>query len=168
MLVRGKNNQNDEKDLLAIGQEEYREKNPFGYKDYKEKTDGWWKTVEYTDENGEKVVKDINPFGQVIIHKEVIIRENGSENLDDSSQKSKKEIKLDDGLFDDWDFDDDQKEQVYDWNDTPEPEPDENNLSENDFYRMDWKKAQYQIYRLLVNISSALSNIQEVPKENEK
>ena len=165
MLVRSNNNSVEEKDLLAIGQREYAETNPFGYKDYKEKYDNtrWWKIIEYTDENGEKVEKEVNVFGQTLIKKPFPVRENKEE---------KKEIELDESLFDDWDFDDDwketKKEQRYNWDDTPEPAPDENNLSENDFYKMDWKKAQYQIYRLLVNISSSLSDVKEVPKENEK
>lgn len=181
MLVRSKNNSNDEIDYLAIGQKEYRETNPFGYNDYKEKSDGWWKTVEYTNENGEKVVKDINPLGQVLIHRNMTIRENTNKkeklNLDDALSNDQKKnppekLNLDDALLDDWDFDNNQQEiknkQCYNWDDTPEPEPDEINLSENDFYKMDWKKAQYQIYRLLVNISSSLSNIQEVAKQNDK
>ena len=48
---------------------------------------------------------------------------------------------------------------IFNWHDTPEPEPEENNLSENDFYKMDWENYQCQIYRLFVNISSYLSNI---------
>jgi len=56
MLVRS-NNQNGEKDWLAIGRRLFSETNPFGYKDYKENFDntGWWKIIEYTDENGKKV-----------------------------------------------------------------------------------------------------------------
>lgn len=161
--MRSNNNSKDDKDWLAIGQKEYRETNPFGYKDYKETFDNghWWKTVEYTDEKGEKVVKEINPLGQAMIHKNVIIKEN---------RKEKEKIQLDEDILNDWCFDDNQQKdnQRYDWDYTPEPEPDENNLSENDFYKMDWKKSQYQIYRLLVNISSSLSNIQEVAKQNDK
>lgn len=183
MLMRSNNTPKDDKDWLAIGQMEYKETNPFGYKDYKETFDNihWWKTVEYTDEKGEKVVKEINPLGQIMIHQFVNIRENTGKKketnldealLDENKTKPKKEINLDDALLEGWDFDVDQKEnkkkQRYDWEDTPEPEPDENNLSENDFYRMDWKKAQYQIYRLLLNISSSLSDIQEVAKQNDK
>jgi len=65
MLMRSNNNQNEEKDWLAIGRKLFSETNPFGYKDYKETFDNihWWKTVEYTDEKGEKVVKEINPLG---------------------------------------------------------------------------------------------------------
>lgn len=164
MLVRS-NNTNEKEDLLAIGQREYNETNPFGYKDYKETYDNlhWWKTVEYIDKNGERVEKDINPFGQTLIKRNITIREN---------KKEKNETELDETLLEGWDFDDNQqktkKEQRYNWDYTPEPAPDENNLSENDFYKMDWKKAQYQIYRLLVNISSSLSDVKEVPKENEK
>ena len=163
MLVRSKNN-SDEKDYLAIGQKEYSEINPFGYKDYKESydKDGWWKTVEYTDENGEKVEKSINPLGQVIIKKYITFRENVNE---------KQEISLDESLLEDFDDDNQLKtktEQHYDCEDTPEPESDEKILSEIDFYRMDWKETQYTIYRLLVNIASSLSYVKDVPKENGK
>ncbi len=96
MLVKS-NNTNKEKDYLAIGQEEYKETNPFGYKDYKETFDSlhWWKTVEYTDENGEKVEKEINPFGQVLIHRNIVIKKN---------DKEKKKMDLDGTLLEDLDF----------------------------------------------------------------
>lgn len=54
------------------------------------------------------------------------------------------------------------------WENTPETEPDENNFSEKDFYKLDWRQTQYQIYRLLLNISSSLSDKQEVAKQNDK
>ena len=170
MLMRSNNTPKDDKDWLAIGQKEYRETNPFGYKDYKEHFDntGWWKVIEYTDENGKKVNQEINALGQICNIVSVQIKENTGEkeksNLDEALPE---EIEL----LEEWDFDDKKetkKEQRFDWDDTPAKEPDENNLSENDFYKMDWKKSQYQIYRLLVNISSSLSNIQEVAKQNDK
>lgn len=179
--MRSNNTPKDDKDWLAIGQKEYRETNPFGYKDYKETFDNihWWKTVEYTDEKGEKVVKEINPLGQVMIHQFVNIRENTGEKkeikldealYDDQKAKPKKEINLDDALLEDLDFDDNQRKekQRFDWDDTPAKETDPNNLTRNDFFRMEWKETQYQLYRLLLNISSSLSNIQEVAKQNDK
>lgn len=131
--MRSNNNSIDEKDYLAICQKEYKETNPFGYKDYKETFDNihWWKTVEYTDENGEKVVKDINPFGQVMIHQFINIKENTGK---------KEEKNLDNDSLDDWDFDD----SYYNMDYTPDTEPDEKNLSEKDFFKMDWKETQYQ------------------------
>ena len=42
---------------------------------------------------------------------------------------------------------------------TPDFTDDNNILSQNDFFRMEWKETQYQLYRLLLNISSSLSNI---------
>lgn len=182
MLVRS-NNQNEEKDWLAIGRRLFSETNPFGYKDYKENFDntGWWKIIEYTDENGNKVNQEINALGQICNIVSVQIKENTSEKkeikldealYDGQKSKSKKEINLDDALLDDWDFDDDQKEtkkeQRYDWQDTPAKGIDANNLTQNDFFRMDWKETQYQLYRLLLDISSSLSNIQEVAKQNDK
>ena len=113
-----------------------------------------------------------------MIHQFVNIRENTGEKkeikldealYDDQKAKPKKEINLDDALLDDWDFDDDQKEtkkeQRYDWQDTPAKETDPNNLTRNDFFKMDWKETQYQLYRLLVNISSSLSNTGSSEKE---
>lgn len=170
MLVRSNSNPKEDKDWLEIGQKEYRETNPFGYKDYKETFDNghWWKTVEYTDEKGEKVVKEINPLGQVIIHQFVNIRENTGE-----KEKSNRDEALSEELelLEEWAFDDEnetKKEQRFDWEDMPAKETDPNNLSRNDFFRMDWKETQYQLYRLLVNISSSLSDIQEVAKQNDK
>ena len=176
MLVRS-NNQNGEKDWLAIGRRLFSETNPFGYKDYKENFDntGWWKIIEYTDENGKKVNQEINALGQICNIVYVQINENTGEkkeiNLDDAlKSKPKKEINLDDALLEDWDFDDNQqkKEQRFDWEDTPAKGIDANNLSEKDFFKMDWKETQYQLYRLLLNISSSLSDIQEVAKQNDK
>lgn len=56
----------------------------------------------------------------------------------------------------------------YDWEDTPPVEVDENNLKKDDFYRMEWKETQYHIYRLLLDISSSLSDIKEVLKNEVK
>ena len=171
MLVKSNNNSNKEIDYLAIGQREYNETNPFGYKDYKETSDGWFKKVEYTDENGKKVVKEINPLGQVFIHHFVAIKEDEKKNIK-HKYTTKPTDELDALLLDDWNFDDNQQEtkqkKNYDWDDTPDSEQDEKNISENDFYKMNWRKSLYLIYKLLVNISSSLSNIQEVGKENNK
>ena len=152
--MRSNNNSTDEKDYLAIGQKEYKETNPFGYKDYKETFDNthWWKKVEYTDEKGEKVVKEINPLGQVMIHQFIKIKENTGK---------KEEKNFDNASLDDWDFDD----SYYNMDDTPDPEPDAKNLSEKDFFKMDWKETQYQLYKLLLDISSSLSNMGSSKKE---
>ena len=167
MLVNMNNNKpNEEKDWLAIGQKEYKETNPFGYKDYKETYDNihWFKTVEYTDENGKKVVKEINPFGQVFIHQFVKINEGKTK----IAEKQKLEKQEQD------DFEKELKESKegfpdeyynYDWDDTPEQKQDEKSLSENDFFKMDLKEIQYQLYRLLLNISSSLSNTGSSEKE---
>lgn len=173
--MRSNNNQKEEKDWLAIGRKLFSETNPFGYKDYKEHFDntGWWKVIEYTDENGKKVNQEINALGQICNIISVQIKENTGEkkeiNLDDAlKSKPKKEINLDDALSDDWDFDDNQQNTNFDWKDTPAKETDANNLTRNDFFKMEWKETQYQLYRLLLNISSSLSNIQEVAKQNDK
>lgn len=175
MLKRSNNNSNDEKDWLEIGRKMFNETNPFGYKDYKEHFDntGWWKIIEYTDENGKKVNQEINALGQICNIVSVQIKENTGEkkeiNLDDAlKSKPKKEINLDDALSDDWDFDDSQQNTNFNWNDTPAKETDANNLTQNDFFRMEWKETQYQLYRLLLDISSSLSNIKEVAKLNDK
>lgn len=165
--MRSNNNSTDEKDYLAIGQKEYKETNPFGYKEYKETFDSihWWKTVEYTDEKGEKIVKEINPLGQVMIHQFVNIRENTDEKKENNLDESLLE---DLALLEDLDFDDQKeakKEQRFDWNDTPAKETDPNNLTRNDFFKMDWKETQYQLYKLLLNISSSLSNTGSSEKE---
>ena len=165
--MRSNNNSTDEKDYLAIGQKEYKETNPFGYKEYKETFDSihWWKTVEYTDEKGEKIVKEINPLGQVMIHQFVNIRENTDEKKENNLDESLSE---DLALLEDLDFDDQKeakKEQRFDWNDTPAKETDQNNLTRNDFFKMDWKETQYQLYKLLLNISSSLSNTGSSEKE---
>lgn len=176
MLVRSNNSPKEEKtDWLEIGRKLFSETNPYNYKDYKETFDntGWWKSIEYTDENGKKVKQEINALGQICNVVDVVINENRTEkqerNLDNAlfdrkKSKPKKEINLDDALLEDWDFDDNWKETDFDWKDTPAKETDPNNLSRNDFFRMDWKETQYQLYRLLVNISSSLSDIQEVAK----
>lgn len=181
MLVRGKNNSNDEKDILAIGRKMFSETNPFGYKDYKETIDrtGWIKEIEYTDENGKKVNQEINALGQIFNIVSVQVKENtgGKKEiklddalLDSRKSKSKKEINLDDALLEDWDFDDNQqkKEHRYSQEDTPAKGIDANNLSENDFFKSDWRGSQYQLYKLLLNISSSLSDIKEVLKDETK
>ena len=157
--------------------------NPKGYKDYKETYDdtGQWKKVEYTDENGNKVKKEVNVLGQEVVYYNVPIKENISKKkeikldealLDDWKTKPKKNIDLDEALLDDWSFDDNQqetkKEQRYDWESTPENEIDIYHLTENDFFKMDWRRKLFVLYRLLLNISSFLSDIKEVSKENEK
>lgn len=178
MLKRSNNNPDEEKDWLAIGRKLFRETNPFGYKDYKETFDntGWWKIIEYTDENGKKVNQEINAIGQICNIVSVQIKENTGKKkeikLDNAlKSKPKKEICLDDALLEDWDFEDDASKKENEKNHmmhTPDFTDDNNILSQNDFFRMEWKETQYQLYRLLLNISSSLSNIQEVAKQNDK
>ena len=170
MLMRSNNNQKEEKDWLAIGRKLFSETNPFGYKDYKEHFDntGWWKVIEYTDENGKKVNQEINALGQICNIVSVQIKENTGE-----KEKSNRDEALPEELelLEEWAFDDQKetkKEQRFNWEDTPAKETDANNLTRNDFFKMEWKETQYQLYRLLLNISSSLSNIQEVAKQNDK
>ena len=92
-------------------------------------------------------------------------------NVKENTHSNKTATNLDDCLFDGWDFEDDAPENENDKNDvmhTPENVEDDKTLTRNDFFRMDWKETQYQLYRLLVNISSSLSNNQEVAKQNDK
>ena len=88
-------------------------------------------------------------------------------NINENNHSNKTATNLDDCLFDDWEFEDNStiNKEV---ESTPDYMNDNKILTRNDFYRMEWKETQYQIYRLLVNISSSLSDIKEVPKENEK
>ena len=165
--MRSNNNQNEEKDWLAIGRKLFSETNPFGYKDYKEHFDntGWWKVIEYTDENGKKVNQEINALGQICNIVSVQIKENTGEKKENNLDASLSE---DLALLEDWNFDDQKeakKEQRFDWNDTPAKETDPNNLTRNDFFKMDWKETQYQLYKLLLNISSSLSNTGSSEKE---
>ena len=56
----------------------------------------------------------------------------------------------------------------YDQDDTPSDKIDENNLTKMNFKEMEWKETQYHIYRLLLEISSSLSDIKEVLKDEIK
>ena len=92
-------------------------------------------------------------------------------NVKENTHSNKTATNLDDCIFDGWDFEDDAPENENDKNDvmhTPEIVEDDKILTRNDIFRMDWKETQYQLYRLLVNISSSLSDIQEVAKQNDK
>lgn len=91
-------------------------------------------------------------------------------NIKENTHSKKDELNYDDFVFDDLDYD-------WDFDDTtvnneverkPDYIDDDRILTRNDFFRMEWKETQYQIYRLLVNISSSLSNVQEVAKQNNK
>lgn len=92
-------------------------------------------------------------------------------NVKENTHSNKTATNLDDCLFDGWDFEDDAPENENDKNDvmhTPEIIEDDKTLTRNDFFKMEWKEAQYQLYRLLVNISSSLSDIKEVAKDGNK
>lgn len=92
-------------------------------------------------------------------------------NVKENTHSNKTATNLDDYLPDCWDFEDEASENEIEKNDlihTPEITDDEKILTRNDFFRMDWKEAQYQIYRLLVNISSSLSDMKEVAKDGNK
>ena len=79
--------------------------------------------------------------------------------VDIKENKTKKtEINLDDALLDSSDFSD----EYYDCQWREEPPKNENDLNQNDFYRMEYKEIQYHIYRQLKNLSSLLSDIKEV------
>ena len=172
MLVKSNNKQKEEIDWLAIGQKQFRETNPFGYKDYKEEMDktGWWKTIEYTDENGKKAKREINALGQILNYvfpdetKVSELKEPEKKKLSKREEELKKIeqdwLELEKELDEKYKKKEDFPEEYYNfnWNDTPEPEPDENNLSKKDFYNMDWRETQYQLYKLLLNISSFLYN----------
>ena len=88
-------------------------------------------------------------------------------NVKENVKSNRVVINLDDGLFDDWEFEDDtiKNNEVQR---TPDYTDDNKILTRNDFFRMEWKETQYQIYRLLVNISSSLSDIQDVANKKEK
>lgn len=88
-------------------------------------------------------------------------------NVKENTHSNKTATNLDDCLFDGWDFEDD-KSAENEVARTPDYTDDDKILTRNDFFRMDWKETQYQLYRLLVNISSSLSDIQEVAKQNDK
>lgn len=92
-------------------------------------------------------------------------------NVKENTHSNKTATNLDDCLFDGWDFEDDAPENENDKNDvmhTPEIIEDDKTLTRNDFFKIEWKEAQYQLYRLLVNISSSLSDIKEVAKDGNK
>ena len=92
-------------------------------------------------------------------------------NVKENTYSNKTATNLDDCLFDGWDFEDDAPENENDKNDvmhTTEIVEDNKTLKRNDFFKMEWKEAQYQLYRLLVNISSSLSDIKEVAKDGNK
>ena len=74
------------------------------------------------------------------------------------NNNKKPTINLDDGLYDEIP----EEYYQYDWQETPKIQKDENNLTQNDFYSMEWKETQYHLYRQLVNISSFLSDIKDV------
>lgn len=112
----------------------------------------------------ERVSNNTNPNYQYIGTNEIGYKEY-LVNIKES-KGNKKTINLDDALMDCDEFPDDYF--VNDWQETRTKETDENNLTENDFYRMDFKTIQYHIYRQLVNISSLLSDIQEVLKDDTK
>ena len=88
-------------------------------------------------------------------------------NIKENNNSNKTVSYLDDCLFDGWEFEDD-KISNNNVDRTPDYTDDDKILTRNDFFRMDWKETQYQLYRLLVNISSSLSDIQEVAKQNDK
>ena len=79
-------------------------------------------------------------------------------NIKENTYSNKTAINLDDCLFDDWEFEDNSAVNNEVEN-TPDYANDDKILTRNDFFKMDWKETQYQIYRLLVNISSSLSDI---------
>ena len=90
-------------------------------------------------------------------------------NVEENTHSNKTVSNIDDALFDGWDFEDNVSEnEKNEPMNTPYFTGNDKFLTQNDFYKLDWKETQYQIYRLLVNISSSLSNIQEVAKDGDK
>ena len=76
------------------------------------------------------------------------------------NQNEKKTINLDDALLDDFTFPDEYYN--FSWDDTPVSAKDEKNISQQEFYNMDFKSQLYFVYRQLLEISSFLSDINEV------
>lgn len=55
-----------------------------------------------------------------------------------------------------------------DWQDTPNTVQDNKSLTQNDFFRMEWKEIQYHLYKQLLSISSLLTDIKEVLSNDRK
>lgn len=100
------------------------------------------KVEKRTNENGEEIRTDASGreykvwydmIGNEFHEYTCKIRENNT---------PKKKINLDDALLDD-DF----QSPDYNWSNTFEKPKDENNLSDNDFYRMEFKQCMYALYK---------------------
>ena len=96
----------------------------------------------------EKITYDA--IGNQMIEQVVNVREN---------KTKRRTTQLEDGLFDD-----EMPDEYFNcsWKDTEPIQKEENELTRNDFFTMEYKDIQYLLYRQLLDISSSLSYIKEV------